>query len=246
MLTADALFRDTANAAAAAWQRQPPYIAYKVDVTVDVSAMKRHENVSRAVEVRTRDDAAVLQDLPQGQNQLGHAFPIIPTFDALSYFRLDFRFGDPLRGRNPVTAVTMLKPLTFAPATASNPDVTVVTTTLRNYYATYADDTNDRTAHIVMKALPALTRGNDSDFYLQDVYVDLPSGLPTRVTYHGPETDFAVDYFSQENHWLIGHASYRRTLVAPLHIGQTTVITEARYHDFSFPQQPVDPRLREP
>jgi hypothetical protein len=38
VLTADAEFRAAANAAYAAWLKQPPYIAYRTDVDVDVPA----------------------------------------------------------------------------------------------------------------------------------------------------------------------------------------------------------------
>jgi hypothetical protein len=251
VLTADAEFRAVANAAFAAWQTQPPYIAYRVDVDVDVPALRAEQHVSRAVEARTDNDLAVLQDLPQGQNQVGHAFPVPPTFDALSYFRLDFHLGDPLRRHNPLTAVTMLspapglppQPLRYGDPVRSSPDVTVVATTLRNYYAQYADDSNDRIAHILLQPLAALTRGNDSSFYLHDVFVDTATNLPTRIVYSGSDTDFALDYAVVDGHWLIQHVSYRRSLVAPLHIGQTTFTTDARYSAFAFPAAPRDARL---
>lgn len=251
MLTADAEFRTVANAAFAAWQQRPPYIAYRVDVDVEVPALKQSRRIERAVEARTRDDLAVLQDLPRGANQLGHAFPVPPSFDALSYFRIDFRLGDPIRQHNPLTAVTVLppapglapQPLRFSDPVPSGPDVVVVMT-LRNYYAQYAPDSTDRIAHIVMHALPALTRDNDSSFYIQDVYVDTATDLPTRIVYSGPATDFTLDYTVVENHWLIDHVRYTRTIFAPLHIGQTTFTTEATYSAFAFPATPADPRLK--
>ena len=85
MIAADVQFRTTANAAAAAFARKPPYLAYKTDVVIDVPSLRRHKVISRAVETRTQDDYAVLQDLPQGQRQYGHSFPLVPTFDAISY-----------------------------------------------------------------------------------------------------------------------------------------------------------------
>jgi hypothetical protein len=252
VLTADAEFRAVANAAFDAWQQQPPYVAYRVDVDVEVPALKQSRRIERAIEARTRDDLAVIQDLPRGANQLGHAFPVPPTFDAISYFRIDFHLGDPVRQHNPLTAVTMLsptpglqpQPLRYGPAVASSPDISVVVTTLRNYYAVYAPDSTDSVAHIVMQALPALTRDNDSSFYLKDVYVDTATNLPTRIVYSGPTTDFAIDYKVVENHWLIDHVRYSRTLVAILHLGQTTFTTEASYNAFTFPATPTDPRLK--
>jgi hypothetical protein len=252
VLTADAEFRAVANAAFDAWQRQPPYIAYRVDVDVEVPALKQSQRIARAIEARTHDDLAVLQDLPHGANQLGRAFPLPPTFDAISYFRIDFHLGDPLRRHNPLTAVTLLspaanlppQPLRFSDPVAANPDAAVVVTTLRNYYAQYAPDTTDRIAHIVMQPLPALTRDNDSSFFLKDVYVDTTTNLPTRIVYSGPTTDFAVDYTMVENHWLVSHATYSRTLFAPFHIGKTTFTTEASFSTFMFPAVPADPRLK--
>ena len=246
MIAADAEFRLVANAAAAAWRRQPPYIAYRVDVDVDVPAFKDRRRVARGVEARTSDDTAVLQDLPNGQNQLGQSFPLLPTFDALSYFRLDFHLGDPIRRHNPLSGVKMIRPLEFTDPVASNPNVTVVSTTLRNYYARYADDSTDERAHIVMDPLPALTRGNDSDFYIHDVYVDPQTNLPTRVTYEGATTSFDVEYATVGGFWLVNHAFYRKTIVAPLHIGRTTFTVDAHYSGFSFPAIPNDVRLRPP
>lgn len=252
MLTADAEFRAVANAAFDAWQAQPPYVAYRVDVDVEVPALKQSRRIERAIETRTRDDLAVLQDLPRGANQLGHAFPVPPTFDALSYFRIDFHLGDPIRQHNPLTAVTMLapapglqpQPLRYGAAAASSPDIAVVVTTLRNYYATYARDSTDSIAHIVMQPLAALTRDNDSSFYLKDIYVDTATDLPTRIVYSGPTTDFTLDYKMVENHWLITHVTYSRTIVALFHLGQTTFTTEATYGAFTFPATPTDPRLK--
>jgi hypothetical protein len=244
MLTADAEFREAANAAAAAWRRQPPYVAYRVDVDVNVPALNESRRISRSVVARTDKDIAVLQDLPRGQNQVGQSFPLIPTFDALSYFHLNFRMTDPIRRHNPLSGVTVDAPLTFAPPSASSPDVAVVVTTLRNYYARYADDSTEQIAHIVMNPLPALTHGNASTFYLQDVYVDTATQLPTRVTYHGTDADFDVDYTVGGPVWLVNHVHYRRTLNAPLHIGRTSFTIDARYAGFSFPTDAPDPRLR--
>jgi len=252
VLTADAEFRAVTNAAFLAWQQQPPYVAYRVDVDVEVPALKQSRRIARAIEARTRDDLAVIQDLPRGENQLGHAFPVPPTFDAISYFRIDFHLGDPIRAHNPLTAVTMVapapgvqpQPLRFSDPVPSRPEVSVVVTTLRNYYAQYASDSTDSVAHIVMQPLPALTRDNDSSFYLKDVYVDTATNLPTRIVYSGPATDFALDYKVIENHWLIAHVTYSRTLYALFRIGQTTFTTEATYSAFTFPATPADPRLQ--
>ncbi len=167
MIAADAAFRNAANAAAAAFAQAPPYVAYRTDATVDVPSLRRHKVISRTVETRTRDDYAVLQDLPKGQRQYAHSFPLIPTFDAISYFRLEYN-GD---RRDALSYVQMQQPITFTdPRATSHSDVVVVS--LKYYHATYAPDSTDALLHVVMDPLPSLTRGNDSDFYLHDVYID--------------------------------------------------------------------------
>ncbi|MBV8581850.1 MAG: hypothetical protein JOZ86_14610 [Candidatus Eremiobacteraeota bacterium] len=238
MIAADVQFRQAANAAAAAYAQKPAYIAYKTDVVVDVPSLRRHQTISRAVESRVADDYAVLQDLPQGQRQYAHSFPLIPTFDALSYFRVTYNGSR----RDALAYVEPGDPLTFKdPRETSHADVVV--TMLRYYHAEYAADSNDRIAHIVMDPLQSLTNGNNSDFYIHDVYVDTASNLPTRVTYLGATTTFTCDYQVVEGHWLVSHATYTHTFYGPLKIGRVTATAEATNHDFTFPATPSDPKL---
>jgi hypothetical protein len=238
VIAADVQFRTTANAAAAAFAQSPPYVAYKTEVTVDVPSLRRHKVIAREVEARTRDDFALLQDLPHGGRQYGHSFPLNPTFDAISYFRVTFNGSE----RNTLSYVEPGAPITFTdPRATSHADVVIVS--LRYYHATYAPDTNDRIAHIVMDPLPTLTTNNSSDFYLHDVFVDTATNLPTRVVYTGPKMDFTVDYQVVQGHWLVSHAYYVQTFYGPLHVGRVTGSADATYHDFSFPATPSDPKL---
>lgn len=243
MLAAVAQFQQTANAAAQAWQQQPPYIAYRVSVAVDIPAMQKYRVITRAVETRTRDDFAVLQDLPKGQRQYGQSFPLLPTFDALSYFRVSFRMADPVRMHDPLSGVKMEQPITFNASAPANSRADAVSIALRNYYPHYADDSTDARLHLLMDPLPALTHDNDSTFYLHDVYIDPQTSLPIRVTYVGPTTELDIDYITVENHPVVSHAFYKQTLVGPLHIGRTTYTIDAHYDQFTFPQKPSDPKL---
>lgn len=244
MLTADAQFRAAANAAFDAWQHPPPYIVYKVDVDTVVPSLKQSRKISRAVETRTQDDLAVLQDLPQGANQLATAFPVPPTFDALSYFEFFFDPGDDIHA--PATDVTLIadrpffppEPLHFGVGTASSTTVDVVVPYLRNYKAQYAPDSTDQLAHIQMVPLKPLTAGNDSSYYLKDVYVDTATNLPTRIVYAGPALNFTLDYALVENRWLVKHLRYNLTR------GKMPFTTDAVYSAFTFPAEPVDGRLK--
>lgn len=241
VVAADVLFRLTANAAAAEFRQPPPYLAYHTVAEVDVRALKRHKVVERAVETRTADDYAVLQDLPRGQRQYGQSFPLIPTFDALSYFRIDYSGA---QQRNMLAHITTYAPITFDMTHASTSNATVVSTTLRNYYAHYADDSTETKAHLIMDPLRALTQGNTSDFYIHEVYIDTATNLPTRVTYRGhDEIEFDVDYTTVEHHWLVSHVFYSRTFFAPFHIGRTTFTVNSTFDNFTFPSTPSDPKL---
>ena len=236
--SADVAFRLAANAAAAAFAAAPPYISYRTDATVDVPSLHQHKVISRAVTARTKDDAAVLQDLPQGQRQYAHSFPLIPTFDALSYFRLEYNVGR----RDALSYVHQVQPITFTdPRSTSHADVVVVS--LRYYHAVFAPDTNDRILHVTMDPLPSLTANNSSDFYLHDVYIDSTTMLPTRVTYTGPTTNFTVDYTTVENHWVVNHVAYDHTLFGPLKIGRVHFTVDANYTNFAFPTTPGDSKL---
>ena len=199
----------------------------------------------RSVQVRTRDDLAVLQDLPKGKNQIAHAFPVIPTFDALSYFTLSWKVG----AHTEVTAyVHDVTPMTFSDPVA-NPDTDVVVTRLRNYKADYAADSSDAPdgkTHVTLDAFAFVKDRNNADttFYLADLYIDNASGLPTRVRYAGADDkEFLVDYGREQGHWVVTHAHYEETLHGPLRVGRVHVSADAVYDDFTFPDAAPDPRL---
>jgi hypothetical protein len=242
VIAADVAFRQTANAAAAMYQKAPPYLTYRTDVVVDVPSLRQHKTISRAVETRTADDFAVLQDLPKGQRQYAHSFPLVPTFDALSYFYIHLNGAR----RNALSYVEMQQLITFSSPAPSATRSDVIVTYLRYYHASYAADTTDQLAHIQLDALPTLTKGNRSDFYIHDVYVDMATMLPTRVVYDGPDTHFVVDYTVAQDHWLVSHSTYAHTQYGPLKMGRVSFNVEATNSDFGFPAAPSDPRLAEP
>jgi hypothetical protein len=195
--------------------------------------------------VRTRDDLAVLQDLPKGRRQITpHAFPITPTFDALSYFSLHWA----ATAHMALTAyVQDVQPLTFMQATpAEKADVVVVN--LRYYHATYAADSSDAPdgrTHISMRPYQFLTRGAPKNtFYFADLYINNTDGLPSRVHFSGPDEDFAVDYDTMQEHWVVTHAHYEETVFGPLRLGALHVVADAAYDGFTFPSEPPDPALK--
>lgn len=242
LLPPDQAFRLCANAAAAAYAQRPAYIAYHTRATIDVPTLKRHREVERAVESRTADDYAANQDLPRGARSYGHAWPLNPTFDAISYFRL---VNDGKTLRDPLESyVTDVQPITFSEPRASSAGVNVVVTTLRYYYAQYAPDSTEAVAHLTLAPLHALTNGNNSDFYLHDVYVDTQTNLPREVTFLGhDDISLVVDYTTDRGHWLVDHVSYEKTLYVPIRVARFHAKIDVRFDQFTFPAQPSDPKL---
>lgn len=247
-LAPDIVFQHAANAAAATVAQAPPYVTYHVATHVSARALGKERDVFRLVSVRTKDDVAVIQDLPQGANQLGHGFPVTPSFDALSYFTLSWRVG----ARTDVSCyVHDVTPLTYVNVQDDAADVVIVR--LRQYRAEYAPDSSDQPdgkTHVTLQPYDFVKHqvvdpGNT--FFLSDVYIDNATTLPTEVRYAGgDDIVFLVDYGMVQGHWLVTHAHYEETLHGPLNIGRLHVSADAKYDQFTFPDDPPDPRLKPP
>lgn len=243
MISPDLAFQQAANTAAAVYAQAPPWLTYRTVARIEVKAMNRRADVMREVEARTRDDLAVMHDLPAGATRIGHSFPLLPTFDALSYFRI-VGTGGP---HNAVDSyVTDVRPLQFTGGQSAN-GADVVVTNLKYYYAKYADDSSDAPdgqTHILLKPLPTLLRNYSGNLFFSEVVIDNQSHLPTRVVFTGlNDRTFAVDYVTVQNHWLVGHAFYEETDYGPLHIGRVHFTVDATFDQFTFPNAAPDPRL---
>jgi hypothetical protein len=239
------VFQHCANTAAAIIGQAPPFVTYRVSTHVSAPSIGKQRDVIRGVMVRTSDDIAVVQDLPQGANQLAHGFPVTPDFDALSNFTLSWKVGAHMEMSSYVHDV---QPLTYK-AVQSDADVVVVR--LHQYRVGYAPDSSDDQTgktHLTLEPYDFVKREvvrPDSTFFLSDVYIDNASGLPAEIRYAGgDDITFVVDYAMLEGHWLINHAHYEETLHGPLHIGSLHIIADAVYDQFSFPAQAPDPRLK--
>jgi hypothetical protein len=242
----DIVFQHCANTAAAVVAKAPPFVSYRVDTHVSAPSLGKSRDVIRAVSVRTQDDLAVIQDLPAGANTMGHGFPLTPTFDALSYFTLSWKVGAHMQMESYVHDVT---PLTYS--NVPNTDVDVVVVRLRQYRASYADDSSDApdgTTHISLQPYDFVKRQvvkPDSTFFLSDVLIDNANGLPSEVRYAGgDDIVFVVDYEMVQGQWIITHAHYEETLHGPLGIGRLHVIADAHYDQFVFSDDAPDPRLK--
>ncbi|MBV8601213.1 MAG: hypothetical protein JO359_06555 [Candidatus Eremiobacteraeota bacterium] len=90
-----------------------------------------------------------------------------------------------------------------------------------------------------MRALPSLTAGNNSDFYITDVLVDNKTMLPLQVTYEGrDDRKFVVDYQILGDAWVVRHAFFEETMFGPLKIGRVHFTSDAAFDNYEFSQTP--------
>ncbi len=205
--------------------------------------MHQSRDVLRQVSVRTRDDTAVIQDLPKGRGQVGRGFPVTPVFDALSYFIFSWKVSS---HQDVAASVHDVQPLQYDLNKRSEADVVVIS--LRTYKPQYAADSSEAPngkTHLTLAPYQFVRDQSNPDttFFFNDLYIDNATGLPTRVRFVGPNKEFVVDYATIEGHWLVDHVHYEETLRGPMRIGRLHVIGDANYDEFSFPTTPPDPRL---
>ncbi|MBV9103834.1 MAG: hypothetical protein JO060_09590 [Candidatus Eremiobacteraeota bacterium] len=245
-LTPDIAFEHSANAAATAWSHRPAYVTYHVATHVSIPSLKRERDIIRFVQARTSDDVALVHDLPNGRVQLTHAFPILPTFDALAYFTLTGRatWHDQLEAY-----VHDVTPLQYeSDPTPQGEHVDVVISRLRAYRVKYAPDSSDAQngkTHLLLEPYHFVTEQASKDnFFLKDVFIDNKTDLPTHVSFEGPDgLAFSVDYTTIQGQWVVDRAHYEQTTFAPLRIGRVHAIIDASFDQFEFPSTSPDPQL---
>jgi len=244
MLLPDLAFEHAANVAAAAAAHAPAYVTYHVLTQVDAPSLHRSRTILRDVAVRTRDDLAVVHDLPDGGTTVEHAFPVLPTFDALSFFTLSWHVGTHMDLTAFVHDVT---PLEFSTRT-STADASAER--LRAYKVAYAPDSSDAPDGATKLTLAPYdfvkrqARNPGSTFYLSDVSIANGSGLPTSVTYRGGhDIVLTLDYAELAGAWVVQHVHYEETLKGPLSIGRAHATVESTYSAIAFPTAPPDARL---
>ncbi len=249
--TPDLAFTKCANAAAAAFFAAPAYVVYREQARVEVPSLKQSRDVNRTISVRTAKgdiaELAVSQDLPQGRRQtLAHAFPLSPTFDAISYFRI---YGAVTFHWALDAYVEDVKPLTFSESVA-RPDVNVVVQSLKYYYPKFAPDSESAeqpNTHILLAPLPALTNGNPSQLYLHEVYCEPDSSLPTRVVYTGSDDRYlGVDFTTIDGHQVVRAVKFEQTFFGPLRLGRVHAIVNVAYDMYQFPTSAPEPELARP
>lgn len=244
MITPDLAFETAANRAAAIYASAPAFVSYHVHAHVTIPALHRERDIDRAIDVRTRDDLAILQDLPRGKRQSGRSFPLSPVFDPLSYFTLVGRGGphDALEAY-----VRDVHPLQYDISAHTGADVVVQG--LRAYRVAYAPDSTDDLGgftHLVLTPYEFFTKRANmkSSLFFHDVFIANATGLPARVSFTGAfGRYFQVDLENVEGHQVVRNVVYDETLTAPLNLGALHVSIRATYDRYAFPAIAPAPEL---
>ena len=212
----------------------PPYITYHE--RTHVSSANRSQDINRSVAVRVSDNFAVMQDLPNGGERTGQAFPIIPYLDPLlstftfSYFanlkKVDIKVE---RGKTYELSIP-----------ANDPSVDVTVPYLSFWAPHYAQDSTPDHLHFAIDPTPGVI---DNSFYPSDVVEDPQTHLPSHIEMRlmGTDMKIALDYKVIDGHWVITHGSWaqtQRVLFATFYVQ-----ADVSYDDIAFPDAPPDPRL---
>ncbi|MDQ2872807.1 MAG: hypothetical protein M3R35_06730 [Candidatus Eremiobacteraeota bacterium] len=235
MILPDVAFALLANRTATAYQNgQPPYITYRERTHVSAPSLGRTQDINRSVKVRVADDTAVMQDLPNGGQRTGQAFPIVPYFDPISTFNFSY-FANLKR-----VDITLTRgAVAYYAIPAPDPSVNVVVPYNSIWAARYAPDSKPDALHLLITPTPR----NGPNFYPSEVVEDPQTHLFSHVemrTVSGDEI-IALDYAVIENHWVITHGAFTATEHS---FGLTfQVIADVTYDQFTFPTSAPDPRL---
>ncbi len=235
MISADAALVQLINRTATAYvQNAPAFITYRERTRITAPSLGRAQEINRFVQVRQADDYAVMQDLPQGAQRTGQAFPIVPYFDPFTQFSFSWYANlkrvDITLNRGPVGVWPFPEP---------DPQVNAVVPYLSFWTPTYMPDSTQSRLHVRIAPTPSYGNG----FYPYDVVEDEQTQLPSHIEMRTTDDTevIAFDYRVLENHWVIT----RGTFTSMEHFGPMTfqVIADTTYEDIAFPAAPPDPRL---
>ena len=235
MIGADAALAALINRAATAHLTAPPaYITFRE--TTHVEGANKAEDINRYVVVRVADDCAIMQDLPNGAQRTGPAFPVIPFFDPFSSFQFSY------------FANLKKIDITFDPgqpfqlaAPPVDPSVDAVVTYFSEWTPRYAPDSTDNAIHLLIEPTP---RTGDNTFYPSEVVEDPQSQLPSHVTLQDNGTDMQIglDYSIVDGHWIVTKGTWSATQHVAI-IGAFKVNAVTTFTDFTFPTTAPDPRI---
>ncbi|HTA53347.1 MAG TPA: hypothetical protein VK755_01275 [Candidatus Acidoferrales bacterium] len=211
----------------------PAYMTYTEHT--HVSALGRSQDINRAVAVRVADNFAVMQDLPEGAQRTGQAFPVMAYFDPFSEFSYSYFAGL----KRVDVSVRQGRPWAF-PTPAPDAGVNAIVSYNSFWAAHFAPDSTDTALHIVIEPTPRVRH----ELYPSEVIEDPSSQLPAHIEWRGTGGDDEVltfDYQMLEGRWVLVHATFSATQHA---LGTSfKAIADVRFTNIVFPAEAPDPRL---
>jgi hypothetical protein len=232
MISADLALAMLVNRTTTAYtSNAPTYMTYRERTHVAVGS--RSQEIDRAVMVRQADNFAIMQDLPNGGERTGNAFPVIPYFDAFSSF--NFSYFANLKAIN--IDLQRLAPWNL-PLPAKNPNVDVIVPYMSYFAPRHAPDSTEQHLHLLLTPTPRI-----NGLYPSEVIVDPQTQLPSHVEMRSTRDDMVLtlDYSVIENHWVITHGTFTATEHALAFTFRP--VADITFDQFTFPTAPPNPRL---
>jgi hypothetical protein len=233
-MNADLAFQNAANLAYARAATPPAYISYISRTHIAIPSMHRERDVDCREVTRTLDNVTYVEDLPRGGRRFANeAFPLPPSFNAISAF--DLRYGMSLRG---VAAfhLSNVHALTYRHSALADADAVVVST--RGYHVNFAPDSSEDARgvrHILLTPTKTLlSHAPKNTYYFSEMTIDNASGLPLRVIYVGAnEFRMTVDYAVTGGNWYITRAHLESTLAGPFGLGRVHFLADTEFSEIT-------------
>ena len=236
MMTADLALAMLINRSSAFYNANPPvYMTYVEQTHVSAPTLGRAQDINRSIAVRVADNLAVMKDLPNGQQRLGQAFPIVAYFDPLSNFKFGY-FANLKR-----VDITLDRGTPFFLAIPPpDPSVNVVIPYNSYWAARYAPDSTEAALHLLIDPTPRVAQGLYPSDVVEDAATKLPSHIEMRTAGSSDEM-FSLDYAVLDGHWVIVHGTFSQTM----HVAFLTykIVADVTFKDIAFPTDSPDPRL---
>ncbi len=227
MISADVAFERIANAAAAAFGNQPPYIAYRVDVHATAESLQPFER--HIITLRTADGKALVRSSQGATPVLDAPLPLGPAVDALAEWAFNFDAKDGSARLN----VAYQHPVHYTAPVAA-PGDTVVVASVAGYSVAYAADDPQRLKIAPATATTRAFAAQKNHFVYRDVWFDPATYLPTRVVLAAIDETLTLDYNVVDTHWLLRGFTYDGRLDELRRDGEHANIV-ADYADYKFP-----------
>jgi len=229
-LSADQVFFNAANAAAASSTRVSPFASYHVHANVKIGS--KAGIIDRDFAIRFSDQASVASDQGSAPPRVRAAFPAPANFDALSHFDAQGSFSLTDVSENTDFSITNIDPLQYH-APVQRTDVDVVASALSGYTVGFAPGTSSESNPMDIVLKPTRDVG---PFSFREILIDAKTYLPIRadlvLSTHKEQGTLSISYEQADGNWLLSdfhlHELYR---MAFFHVSYDL---DASYSNYTF------------